>query len=48
MNLKQLGPESFITKSYILEFLDLKDYPKIQEYDLEEDLLNNIKSFFYN
>ena len=45
MNLKQLGPESFITKSYILEFLDLKDYPKIHEHDFEEALLNNFKSF---
>lgn len=45
MNLEQLGPESFIRNPYVLEFLDLKDYPKIHENDLEEALLNNFKSF---
>ncbi|MBQ7403131.1 MAG: DUF1016 family protein [Lentisphaeria bacterium] len=45
MALAKLEPESFIRNPYILEFLNLKDYPNLHEKDIEEGLINNLQSF---
>ena len=43
--LAELSPEAFIRDPYVLEFLDLKDYPELHEKDLEQTLINNLQSF---
>ncbi len=45
MALAKLEPESFIRNPYVLEFLNLKDYPNLHEKDIEESLINNLQSF---
>jgi len=45
MALAKLEPESFIRNPYVLEFLELKDYPNLHEKDIEEGLINNLQSF---
>ena len=45
MALAKLEPESFIRNPYVLEFLNLKDYPNLHEKDIEEGLINNLQSF---
>ena len=45
MHLAQLEPESFIRNPYVLEFLDLKDYPNLHEKDIEDGLINNLQAF---
>ena len=45
MALAKMEPESFIRNPYVLEFLDLKDYPDLHEKDIEEGLINNLQSF---
>ena len=43
--LAKSGPESIIRNPYVLEFLDLKDYPNLHEKDIEEGLINNLQAF---
>ena len=43
--LAKLEPESFIRNPYVLEFLNLKDYPNLHEKDIEEGLINNLQAF---
>lgn len=38
-------PEQFIKDPYVLEFLDLKNYPSLRESDLEQALLDNLQDF---
>ena len=45
MALAKPEPESFIRNPYVLEFLDLKDYPGLHEKDIEEGLISNLQSF---
>ena len=45
MALAKLEPESFIRNPYVVEFLNLKDYPNLHEKDIEEGLINNLQSF---
>ena len=45
MALTELKPESFIRNPYVLEFLNLKDYPNLHEKDIEEGLINNLQTF---
>lgn len=40
-----LKPERFIHDPYVLEFLDLKDYPAIHESDLEQALIDHLQQF---
>ena len=40
-----LEPENFIKDPYVLEFLDLKNYPALRETDLEQALIGKIQSF---
>lgn len=37
--------EQFIKDPYVLEFLDLKNYPALRESDLEQALLDNLQDF---
>ncbi|MBO4302985.1 MAG: DUF1016 family protein [Lentisphaeria bacterium] len=41
----ELKPESFIRNPYVLEFLNLKDYPDLHENDIEEGLISNLQAF---
>lgn len=43
--LAKVAPERFIKDPYVLEFLDLKDYPSLRESDLEQALINNLQEF---
>lgn len=43
--LKELIPEQFIKNPYVLEFIDLKDYPALRESVLEQALIDNLQSF---
>lgn len=45
MTLAKLEPENFICNPYVLEFLNLKDYPNLHEKDIENGLINNLQSF---
>ncbi len=45
MALAKLEPENFIRNPYVLEFLNLKDYPNLHEKDMEEGLINNLQAF---
>ena len=40
-----LGAEEFIKDPYVLEFLDLKDYPALRESDLEQALIDKLQEF---
>ena len=37
------GVEDFIKDPYVLEFLDLKDYPALRESDLEQALIDKLQ-----
>ena len=43
--LKDLTPEQFIKDPYVLEFIDLKDYPALRESVLEQALIDNLQNF---
>ena len=45
MELAKLEPENFIRNPYVLEFLNLQDYPNLHEKDIEEGLINNLQTF---
>ena len=45
MAVAKLNPESFIRNPYVLEFLNLEDYPGLHEKDIEEGLINNLQTF---
>ena len=40
-----LSAENFIKDPYVLEFLDLKDYPALRESDLEQALIDKLQEF---
>ena len=40
--LAAVEPEGFIKDPYVLEFLDLKDYPALRESELEQALIDNL------
>lgn len=44
-NLAQLAPQECIHDPYVLEFLNLKNYPALHETDIEKSLINNLQSF---
>lgn len=44
-NLKQVSPQEFIHDPYVLEFLNLKDYPALRESNIEKALINNLQEF---
>ena len=41
----KLAPEQFIKDPYVLEFLDLKNYPELRESELEQALIDNLQDF---
>ena len=43
--LAPLEAEEFIKDPYVLEFLDLKDYPALRESDLEQALIDKLQEF---
>ncbi len=43
--LADLSPEAFIRDPYVLDFLNLRDYPGLHEKDLEQTLIDNLQSF---
>ena len=43
--LKEIKPEQFIKDPYVLEFLDLANYPALKESSLEQALIDNIQKF---
>lgn len=43
--LSALEPEQFIRDPYVLEFLDLKDYPALRESVVEQAIIDNLKAF---
>lgn len=44
-NLKQIEPQEFIHDPYVLEFLNLKDYPALRESNIEKALISNLQDF---
>lgn len=44
-NMAKLAPEHFIKDPYVLEFLDLKNYPELRETELEQALIDNLQDF---
>jgi predicted nuclease of restriction endonuclease-like (RecB) superfamily len=40
-----MKPDQFIRDPYVLEFLDLKDYPALRESALEQAIIDNLQSF---
>ena len=42
---KQIKSENFIKDPYVLEFLDLKNYPALRESDLEKALISKLQDF---
>ena len=40
-----LAPENFIKDPYVLEFLDLKNYPALRESELEQALIDKLQEF---
>ena len=42
---KPLAAENFIKDPYVLDFLDLKDYPALRESDLEQALIDKLQEF---
>lgn len=45
LELAKLEPESLIRNPYVLEFLNLKDYPNLHEKDIEQGLIDNLQGF---
>ena len=43
--LKAVAPEDFIKDPYVLEFLNLNDYPNLRETDVEKGLISNLQDF---
>jgi predicted nuclease of restriction endonuclease-like (RecB) superfamily len=43
--LAKVSPEQFIRDPYVLEFLDLKDYPGLRETGVEQAIVDNIQTF---
>ena len=43
--LKAVAPEDFIKDPYVLEFLNLKDYPDLRESEVEKGLITNLQDF---
>ncbi|MBX3399513.1 MAG: DUF1016 family protein [Gemmataceae bacterium] len=43
--LAKMGPEHFIRDPYVLEFLDLKDYPALRESNVEQAIIDNLQAF---
>lgn len=43
--LSTLTPQNFIHDPYVLDFLDLKDYPALHESTIEQGLIDNLQSF---
>ena len=41
----KIAPEDVIKDPYILEFLNLKDYPSLRESDIETGLIDNLQEF---
>lgn len=44
--LAPLAAENFIKDPYVLDFIDLKDYPSLHESDLEQALIDKLQEFF--
>jgi predicted nuclease of restriction endonuclease-like (RecB) superfamily len=43
--LAAVAPEQFIRDPYVLEFLDLRDYPALRESSVEQAIIDNLQSF---
>lgn len=43
--LAEVEPEQFIRDPYVLEFLDLKDYPGLRESTVEQAIIDNLQAF---
>ena len=43
--LATIEPDQFIRDPYVLEFLDLKDYPALRESAVEQAIIDNLQSF---
>ncbi len=43
--LAKISPEQFIRDPYVLEFLDLKDYPALRESAVEQAIIDNLQAF---
>ena len=43
--MSKVEPEQFIRDPFVLEFLDLKDYPALHESDLEQSLIDHLQQF---
>lgn len=43
--LAAIEPEQFIRDPYVLDFLDLKDYPALRESNVEQAIINNLRDF---
>ena len=43
--LAAVAPEQFIRDPYVLEFLDLKDYPGLRESAVEQAIIDNLQAF---
>lgn len=43
--LSNIAPEDIIKDPYILEFLNIKDYPSLRESDIEAGLISNLQDF---
>jgi len=43
--LAAVTPEQFIRDPYVLEFLDLKDYPALRESKVEQAIIDNLQTF---
>ncbi len=43
--LAALEPEQFIRDHYVLEFLDLRDYPALRESKIEQAIIDNLQTF---
>jgi predicted nuclease of restriction endonuclease-like (RecB) superfamily len=43
--LAAMAPDQFIRDPYVLEFLDLKDYPALRESSVEQAIIENLQAF---
>lgn len=43
--MSQMAPEHFIHDPFVLEFLDLQDYPSLHESDIEQSLIDHLQHF---
>lgn len=43
--LAPLAPEQFLRDPYVLEFLDLRDYPALRESRVEQAIIDNLQTF---